>query len=210
MLLWNQAAANILDIRHKVLWEGQDMRAYQLPANIFLLVVSGSAYVHIDEHKCYLKRHHLMHAGKGMVVDIMPAKHEFSFYLIYYKAVLPAAPMARLVTNNAIRPQPFRQFYHVILPEPALLHGQVRRMYQEWQQSQNRNDGSIGGLAWLQQQLHVQTFQGRDWQKPERLHHWHTNGASPAISIDYSAQFTGNCLSRRLLRMPSPKKLLTS
>ncbi|RAV20741.1 AraC family transcriptional regulator [Paenibacillus contaminans] len=132
MQLWNQAAATVLDVRYKVLWEGQDLLSYQLPANIFLLVVSGSAYVRIDDHKCYLKRHHLLHAGKGMNVDIMPAKHEFSFYLVYYKAVLPVSkPAASLIAQ----PQSFGHFYHVILPEPGLVHSLVRRMYEEWQQS---------------------------------------------------------------------------
>ncbi|SCW65928.1 iron complex transport system substrate-binding protein [Paenibacillus tianmuensis] len=135
MLLWNQAAVRILDIRYKVLWEGQDLLSYQLPANIFLFVVSGSAYLRIDERKCYLKRHHLLHAGKGMNVDIMPAKHEFSFYLVYYKAVLPTS-MASFVANRLIvQAQPFGLFYHVILPEPGLVHRQFRRMYEEWQQS---------------------------------------------------------------------------
>ncbi|MNI09403.1 Iron(3+)-hydroxamate-binding protein YxeB precursor [compost metagenome] len=135
MLLWNHAAVSILDIRYKVLWEGQDLLSYQLPANIFLFVVSGSAYLRIDERKCYLKRHHLLHAGKGMNVDIMPAKHEFSFYLVYYKAVLPTS-MASFVANRLnAQAQPFGLFYHVILPEPGLVHSQVRQMYEEWQQS---------------------------------------------------------------------------
>ncbi|MHA7966769.1 hypothetical protein ACX93W_21900 [Paenibacillus sp. CAU 1782] len=132
MQLWNQAAANILDVRHNVLWEGQDLTSYQLPANIFLLVVSGSAYVRIDERKYYLKRHHLLHAGKGMVVDIMPAKHEFSYYFLYYKAVLPTPAV---LTKRAQLPQPFGFVYHVILPEPGLLYSQMRRMYEEWQQT---------------------------------------------------------------------------
>ncbi|GAA3410645.1 AraC family transcriptional regulator [Paenibacillus hodogayensis] len=135
MLLWNQAAASILDIRHKVLWEGQDLLSYQLPANMFLLVVSGSAYVRIDEHKCYLKQHHLLHAGKGMNVDIMPAKHEFSYYLVYYKAVLPGSAASDFANGTVVPAQPFRLFYHVILPEPGPVHGQVRRMYEEWQQT---------------------------------------------------------------------------
>lgn len=135
MLLWNRAAVRILDIRYKVLWEGQDLLSYQLPANIFLLVVSGSAYVRIDEHKCYLKRHHLLHAGKGMNVDIMPAKHECSFYLVYYKAVLPTSTANFAANSLNVQAQPFGLLYHVILPEPGLVHSQVRRMYEEWQQS---------------------------------------------------------------------------
>lgn len=135
MLLWNQAAVSISDIRHKVLWEGQDLLSYQLPANIFLLVVSGSAYVRIDERKCYLKRHHLLHAGKGRRMDIMPAKHEFSFYLIYYKASLPSSTASFVAKRPSGQEQPFGQFYHVILPEPGLLHSQVRRMYEGWRQS---------------------------------------------------------------------------
>lgn len=134
-MLWNQAAVNIVDIRYKVLWEGQDMLSYQLPANIFLLAVSGSAYVRIDERKCYVKRHHLLHAGKGMNVDIMPAKHEFSFYLVYYKAALPASTTSFVANRIIVNAQPFGQFYHVILPEPGLVHSQVRRMHEEWQQS---------------------------------------------------------------------------
>ncbi|QNK55723.1 AraC family transcriptional regulator [Paenibacillus sp. PAMC21692] len=135
MALWNQAAVSISDIRHKVLWEGQDMLGYKLPANIFLLVASGSAYVRIDERKCYLKKHHLMHAGKGMNVDIRPAHHEFSFYIIYYKSVLPCLAIP---SNNGIKPseeQSFGIFYHVIPPEPGLLHSQARRMFEGWQKT---------------------------------------------------------------------------
>ncbi|WP_182300312.1 hypothetical protein [Cohnella cholangitidis] len=48
MLQWNRAAVEVSDIRHKVLWEGQDLLSYRLPANVFLFVVSGSAYVHLN------------------------------------------------------------------------------------------------------------------------------------------------------------------
>lgn len=136
--LWSRAAANLWDIRYEALWEGQDMLSYALPANIFLFAVSGSAYVRIDNQKCYLKRHQLLHAGKGMILDVMPAKHEFSFYLIYYKAVLPAPTAGAGGYNRTVKAQPWGRlgiFYHVILPEPGAVHSQVRKMYEEWQQS---------------------------------------------------------------------------
>ncbi|WP_165861113.1 AraC family transcriptional regulator [Paenibacillus paeoniae] len=129
---WNQVSATVLDIRHKVLWEGQDWLSYSLPANIFLLVVSGSAYMRVDEQKCYIKRNHLIHAGKGGVVDILPAKQEVSFYLIYYKANWPMSTVQWVEDGRKKKEQPLRAFYHVIPPEPNVIHNQVRRMHEEW------------------------------------------------------------------------------
>ncbi|ANY65600.1 hypothetical protein BBD42_03350 [Paenibacillus sp. BIHB 4019] len=135
MLLWSKAAVRILDIRYKVMWEGQDMLSYRLPANVFLLVTSGSAYVQIDENKTLLKRYHLLHAGKGMYVDVMPAKHEFACYLVFYKAVLPSTSPNSAMKRLAEQDRPFGKFFHVIPPEPAMLYNQIRRMYEGWQQS---------------------------------------------------------------------------
>jgi iron complex transport system substrate-binding protein len=205
MLLWNQAAASILDIRHIVLWEGQDLLSYQLPANMFLLVVSGSAYVRIDEHKCYLKRHHLLHAGKGMNVDIMPAKHEFSYYLVYYKAVLPASAASGVANGMVMKAQPFRLFYHVILPEPGLVHGQVRRMYEEWQQSgvlaQIRMKSMLFELIYV---LFGQLQNSKDRGSPSdlvayALRYIHEHYAE-AVSMDQLAELLG-CSSSYMYRL---------
>ncbi|RED89392.1 iron complex transport system substrate-binding protein [Cohnella phaseoli] len=134
-LLWSSAAVNVWDIRYNTLWEGQDWLSYRLPANIFLFAVSGSAYVQIDDRKYYLKKHHLLHAGKGMGMDIMPAKHEFSFYLIYYKATLPAVAAGSAVNRLLAESRAFDKVYPIILPEPGSVHSLIRRMYEEWRQS---------------------------------------------------------------------------
>jgi len=109
--------------------------SYLLPANIFLFAVSGSAYVQIDDRKYYLKKHHLLHAGKGMGMDIMPAKHEFSFYLIYYKATLPAVAVGSAVNRLLAELRAFDKVYPIILPEPGSVHSLIRRMYEKWRQS---------------------------------------------------------------------------
>lgn len=36
MTLWNHASIRVLDIRHMVMREGEELRAFQLPASMFL------------------------------------------------------------------------------------------------------------------------------------------------------------------------------
>lgn len=48
MALWNHASIRVLDIRHMVLREGEELREYQLPANIFLFAARGGAVVTLD------------------------------------------------------------------------------------------------------------------------------------------------------------------
>jgi iron complex transport system substrate-binding protein len=205
MQLWNQAAASVLDIRYKVLWEGQDMLSYKLPANIFLFVVSGSAFVRIDERKCYLKRHHLLHAGKGMIVDIMPAKHEFSFYLVYYKAALPASTASFVANKLVVQAQPFGLFYHVILPEPAPVHSQVRHMYEEWQQSgilaQIRVKSMLFGFIYeLFSQLQNSTDRGSPSDLVAYALRYIHEHYSEAITMDQLADLLG-CSSSYMYRL---------
>lgn len=131
--LWNRATVRILDIRHHVICDGQDLCNYKLPANVFLFVSSGNAFVRIDEHKCYVKQHHLVHTGKGTEMDIMPARNAFSYYLIYFKVSNPdvtVSPFAKQSANQLL--EPLHLFYHVVPQEPGVLYNHIRGLYEEW------------------------------------------------------------------------------
>ncbi|MGE7114813.1 ABC transporter substrate-binding protein [Lysinibacillus sp. NPDC047702] len=131
--LWNMATVRILDIRHHVICDGQDLCNYKLPTNVFLFVANGNAFVRIDEHKCYVKRHHLVHAGKGTKMDILPARNEFSYYIIYFKVSnsdVTVSPFAKHSTNQLL--EPLHLFYHVVLQEPGVLYNHIRGLYEEW------------------------------------------------------------------------------
>lgn len=49
ILLWNQAAVRVMDIRHRVLTGGEKVDAYVLPASVFLFASRGKAMSGGDE-----------------------------------------------------------------------------------------------------------------------------------------------------------------
>ncbi|MGV6934518.1 hypothetical protein ACWA2B_03200 [Paenibacillus sp. CMM36] len=48
ILLWNHVFIQVVDVRHRKIEKGEELRAYRLPASAFLYAVRGSARVRLD------------------------------------------------------------------------------------------------------------------------------------------------------------------
>jgi len=137
ILLWNQAAVRVVDIRYHVLGRGPelDYHSYLLPSSAFIFPSRGSASVRLDGEPYTICRYHVLHVGKGSSLEITTKTEEFAYYLILYKALLPF-PVNPALQRLGEERGPFRELYHVIPQEPLPLYEKIQRMAQLWQQEQ--------------------------------------------------------------------------
>ncbi|WCM62951.1 hypothetical protein [Paenibacillus polymyxa] len=45
ILLWNHVFIQVMDVRHKKIEEGEELRTYRLPASAFLYAIRGNARI---------------------------------------------------------------------------------------------------------------------------------------------------------------------
>ncbi|MCS7464106.1 AraC family transcriptional regulator [Paenibacillus doosanensis] len=144
MQLWNHVYIKIMDIRHTTLQRGEELRSYRLPASAFLFVLRGSAQVSRDGDKSTANRFHVLHAGKGVCLDIA-ADELFEYCTIMYKAVL-ALPSRRELVQLMNSGSPFQLQYGFAPRHPLSLLDKVERMEQAWRQTDMPDKLYIKGL----------------------------------------------------------------
>lgn len=126
ILQWNHISAKVVDIRHKLLEDGEERKGYKLPANVFLYIVHGRALISLDDRSYRLSRCNVLHGGCGARLDLA-AEERFEYFLILYKAMpLPSSPQ-RLEADRMLR-QPFS----FVPQQPLPLLDMLKRMYAEW------------------------------------------------------------------------------
>ncbi|NEW05702.1 AraC family transcriptional regulator [Paenibacillus sp. SYP-B3998] len=131
IMLWNYASIKVLDVRHKMMKLGEELRSYRLPASGFLYTTSGSAQVCLDGSEYETKRFHVLHGGKGMCLDIISKEEEFAYYLIFYKEVIPL-PCRKEILSLIERSNPFQIQYGFAPHYPISLLHIVEVMAREW------------------------------------------------------------------------------
>lgn len=134
-LLWSHASIRLLDIRYITLQGGESPPAYRLPSSAFLYAVSGQASVHWGTSIYKVKRHQLLHGGKGTKLALTPEGDLFGYYLIFYKASLSQShrfSLQRLLEEN----KPFDTLYNCSLSKASLLQVYLNDMITHWRQSQ--------------------------------------------------------------------------
>ncbi|GAA3410703.1 AraC family transcriptional regulator [Paenibacillus hodogayensis] len=134
-LLWSHASIRLLDIRYITLQGEESPPEYRLPASAFLYAVSGQASVHWGTAIYKVKRHQLLHGGKGTKLALTPEGDLFAYYLIFYKASLShphSLSLQRLYAEN----KPFDALYSCSLSQTSLLQVYLTDMISHWRQSQ--------------------------------------------------------------------------
>ncbi|WP_141504333.1 AraC family transcriptional regulator [Paenibacillus luteus] len=131
ILVWNDAALKIMDVRHIVMQAGEGVRPYLFPASAFLYVTHGSATLILDGNEHAAKRFYMLHGGKGTRLDIILTDESFHYYLIFYKASLPLSGVQHTL-GHTDRQLPFRLQYGFIPLHPAILYELAERMLGEW------------------------------------------------------------------------------
>lgn len=132
MPLWNDAALQVLDVRHRMMRPGESLRAYRLPSSLFLFATRGKALVSIDEIAYEANSCLVCHAGKGAMLDIARVAEGLEYYMVFYKAVWAAPgrePLRLDQTDN-----PFHLQYGFVPQYPLSLYWKAEEMNRCWQQ----------------------------------------------------------------------------
>ncbi|MDF2721904.1 MAG: hypothetical protein K0Q59_1579 [Paenibacillus sp.] len=134
-LLWSSASIRLLDIRYMTLQGIESPPDYRLPASAFLYAVSGQASVHWGTAVYKVKRHQLLHGGKGTKLALTAEGDLFAYYLIFYKASLNA-PLSLGLQRMYAESKPFDAVYSCSLSQTSLLQVYLTDMIRHWRQSQ--------------------------------------------------------------------------
>ncbi|GAA3400640.1 hypothetical protein GCM10020370_05690 [Paenibacillus hodogayensis] len=145
ILLWNQAAVKIMDIRHRLLTGGEAVHAYKLPTTAFLLAAQGQACVKIDGKAHMMRRFHVLHSGKDGTLEIVPTADKFAYYLVFYKALFPF-PLGPTLSRLAEQSGPFHASYHVVPQNPFFLYDSMRRMERLWRKEKGLDHLQVKAL----------------------------------------------------------------
>lgn len=145
ILLWNQTALKILDVRHVTLTAEEIGRPYKLPASMFLYSINGNAEIQLDFMRHTINDFHLIHAGKGSILKIRAITKEWEHYMIFYRASLPIR-LNQQLTNGLQRKNPFQSQYSFVPSLPLPLFELMRRMNIEWENANELEKFTVKSL----------------------------------------------------------------
>ncbi|MBD2847578.1 AraC family transcriptional regulator [Paenibacillus sp. IB182496] len=133
VFIWSEADVRLLDVRHGHA-DAADvpLQRYRLPASAFILLVRGSGRLALDGIEHAVRRFHVLHGGKGALVEITHAEQRLEYYLILYKAAL-VPPYGRGLDRLLEGGDPFKLAYGLSPPEPLTLHATALQMHRCWQ-----------------------------------------------------------------------------
>ncbi|WP_138751984.1 AraC family transcriptional regulator [Paenibacillus sinopodophylli] len=192
-LLWNQAFIRIIDIRRMRMTKEHTAVFYQLPSSGFLFGIRGSARIILEGEQYALKPLHLLHAGKGMRMNIQLTEQEFEYYLILYKAML-ALPASRGLQKLMESCNPFGVPYHFKPQDAMYLYDIIKQMDNQWKHSEINGKLQTKGLFYLFIQELLSQLEG---------HQPLTAAASPVeqalryMNEHYKEEITVHALARR-------------
>lgn len=164
ILLWNHAHIKVMDVRFRMMKQGESFGPYRLPTSAFLYTKRGSAQLWMDKNRHMIQPFYVLHAGKGVYIEI-EAEKDMEYYMIFYKATLPLPNRQELIAllehNN-----PFYYQYAFASAMPLALFDKVEQMQRIWLQSSDKGlkNLHIKSLFYqfvdeLLQQMHRQAIQ---------------------------------------------------
>lgn len=129
--LWNRASITVLDVQHHWLRYEQQSIPYRLPENGFLYTVRGQALIHIDDTPYPAERFHIIHSGKGMMLQIEVLDESLEYYLVLYK------PQLLLSQGSVVRPLLDRHHVlhtpYALKPQhPVIIQNKMIQLKQAW------------------------------------------------------------------------------
>lgn len=133
VMLWNQAALKVLDVRRTILQPGENVHGYQLPASVFIYASRGRAQILLDETVYAADKCHICHAGKGSFLDIIHVFETFEYFMVFYKAVL-TLPSNKELLRLQEKNNPFKLQFGFVPQQPHSLFLQMEDMHRLWMQ----------------------------------------------------------------------------
>lgn len=132
LLAWDYASIKVLDVRFEIVGTQQTHRAYQVPANLFLIVIQGRGQVEVNAKSQTVQAYYIAHIPKGSWLKIH-AEVPFYYYVLFYRATLPLV-MAKEHMQIIKAHKPFQLHYSLIPQNGIALHHNVRQMHEKWQE----------------------------------------------------------------------------
>ena len=132
LIAWDYAAIKVLDVRFEVLSTQQTHRAYQVPANLFIIVIQGRGQVEVNAKSQTVQAYYVAHIPKGSWLKVH-AEVPFHYYVVFYRATLPLM-MAKEHMQIIKTHKPFQLHYDIIPQNGIALHHNVQQMHERWQE----------------------------------------------------------------------------
>ncbi len=128
--LWNQASIHVLDVQHHFIPYEQYVSPYPLPENGFLYTVRGHALIHVDHTAYPTERFHMIHSGKGSILQIEVLDELLEYYLVLYRPQL-------LISNSNVYALTDHHYVldtsYALKPyHPVIVHDKIKQLQQAW------------------------------------------------------------------------------
>lgn len=125
-MLWGQL--QLLDIRYKESISSDGILTLRLPANTFLFSLKGKAQVFLEGWTHSVAKFHVLHATKGVCLDI-EVDELFAYFLIYYRLDEPTCKRSWKQEDQYVETN---NLFAFVPQHPLTLYGQAERIYQAW------------------------------------------------------------------------------
>jgi len=210
ILLWDRAYFRLLDVRQGALKAGERKLGYRMPACGYLLTLRGDGRVRVDGKTYEASRFHVLHAGKGSVLDLIAGDEDLAYYLIFYKGVLANA-FAPLFNFADVR-ESFGANYGYRPAEPLALYEIAATMHLRWE-TEDRLD-KLEAKAWFLRFVHETLRQlrksgrGRASDLAEQAARYIESRYAEPITLEMLAESL-ECGAQQLLRLFKSRMKLT-
>lgn len=138
---WNHVPVRIMDIRHVSMRPGEPQR-YVFPSSSFVFTNQGKAEVRLDGAGHSPEYAHVIHGGKGAVLEIACLEQTFDYYLILYKP-WTGSPFTEEIGD---RPNAFQQKYAFQGRDPWVMLSLLERMHKLWKSGGELERMQVTGL----------------------------------------------------------------
>ncbi|WP_434749955.1 AraC family transcriptional regulator [Paenibacillus amylolyticus] len=163
---WNDKQVKLIDIRHNVLHPGQELSTTILPARAFLIINKGEADIQFGTDRFTSDQTLILHGEKGTSLRIRCMQQSLDYYLLLYKAQLPAVsfdlPEDQSIRGIHISPE---NRYYFAASYPSTLLTIVEKMADSWTSREELDRLQVTGLFY--QFVHEQF---RQWKMAREQH----------------------------------------
>ncbi|WP_249930757.1 hypothetical protein [Paenibacillus polymyxa] len=130
IVLWNHVFIQVMDVRHKKMNKGEELRSYRLPVSAFYIrCAEVHEYGWMTVFIGWIVSMSCM-GGKGMCLSVL-TEDVLEYYIILYKATL-ALPSRKELVQLLERENPFQNQYAFAPHYPLPLYDKVKLLEQEW------------------------------------------------------------------------------
>ncbi len=122
--IWESSIIHLMDIRHKLIKNDENLNKYIVPSNAYLYISGGEAEVVLDNNSFKVDRFGIFHIRKGTSLSVYSKSDWIEYYMILYKYEERAKSRGNL--------GPFNKQFGFAPNNPIFYNLQFSRMYEAW------------------------------------------------------------------------------